>query len=471
MKKPPALKGRADPVFDLLVRPPHKQRLADYLALLKPFDDQGRYLPFEALRYRWPVGLDAKLCWALVKKARAVQQVNLLPLGDPVQWGKYVLTPLAQQTISLVDRQTTSAALDYMTSQIGERAHFSYLLNDLIEDEAIASSQLEGAATTTRVAKDMLKHQRQPRTPDERMVVGNYRMMNFAWEKRDEPLSVELIAAIHRVGVTGIDDEQYSPGVFRTNDEVVVQDGAGNTVHKPPPVEGLPARLERLSDWINRADGRIQQGIDLHPLIKAITLHFALGYEHPFRDGNGRVARALFYWFMFKNEFSAFRYIAISLLLRNAPVKYGRSYLHSEADELDLTYFIEFQCSVISRAVGGFIDVYRKSAAYAEDFERWLMSSEFFNRLTKKQQAVYQVAKSGTAKEFTTGNVMEHLRCSYKTAMSTLEGLVQLQIFERRKMGREWVFFLRSPMKTLGDLRRSDSIGQRRSPENQPFGN
>lgn len=203
MKKPPTLAGRTDPVFDLLARSPHKQRLADYLALLKPLDDQGRYLPFEALRFRWAVGLDANLCWALVKKARAAQYIHLLPLGEPVQWGKYVPTPLAQKTLSVVDRYATTAALDYMTSQIGERAHFCCLLNDLIEDEAIASSQLEGAATTTRVAKDMLKHQRQPRTPDERMVMGNYRMMNFAWEKRYEPLSIELIAEIHRVGVEG----------------------------------------------------------------------------------------------------------------------------------------------------------------------------------------------------------------------------------------------------------------------------
>lgn len=360
MKKPPLLKGRSDPVFDLLMRAPHKQRLADYLALLKPLDDQGRYLPFGDLRYRWAVGLDAHLCWALVKKARVAQYVQLLPLGEPAQRGKFVLTPAAQKTISLVDRQTTTASLEYMTSQIGERAHFSYLLNDLIEDEAISSSQLEGAATTTRVAKDMLKRQRQPRTPDERMVMGNYRMMNFAWEKRFEPLSVELIASIHRVGVEGIDDEKYAPGLFRTNDEVVVQDGAGNTVHTPPPAAGLVGRLALLSQWINQPQGSARQTKYLHPLIKAITLHFALGYEHPFRDGNGRVARALFYWFMFKNEFSAFRYIAISLLLRNAPVKYGRSYLHTEADELDLTYFIEFQCSIILRAVDGFTDVCRR---------------------------------------------------------------------------------------------------------------
>lgn len=366
MKKPPVSKGRSDHVFDLLARPPHKQRLADYLALLKPVDNQGRYLPFEALRYRWAPGLDVNLCWALVKKARVAQYVNLLPLGDPVHWGKYLLTPLAQMTLSEVDRQTTTAALDDMTRRIGERAHFSYLLNDLIEDEAIASSQLEGAATTTRVAKDMLKHQRQPRTPDERMVMGNYRMMNFAWERRYEPMSVDLIAAMHRVGVEGIADEQYSPGVFRTNDEVVVQDGSGNTVHRPPHAAGLILRLERLSNWINLPQGLPQGRRYVHPLIKAITLHFALGYEHPFRDGNGRVARALFYWLMFKNEFAAFRYIAISLLLRNAPVKYGRSYLHTEADELDLTYFIEFQCSVIQRAVSRLTDVYRNSVIYSD---------------------------------------------------------------------------------------------------------
>lgn len=443
MKKPPVLKGRADPVFELLMRAPHKQRLADYLALLKPLDDQGRYLPFEDLRYRWASGLDARLCWALVKKARVAQYIHLLPLGEPAQWGKFVPTPTAQKALSVVDRQTTTASLEYMTSQIGERAHFSYLLNDLIEDEAISSSQLEGAATTTRVAKDMLKQRRQPRTPDERMVMGNYRMMNFAWEKRYEPLSVELIASIHRVGVEGIDDEQYDPGLFRTNDEVVVQDGEGNTVHSPPPVAGLVRRLDLLSQWINQPQGSPRQKNYLHPLIKAITLHFALGYEHPFRDGNGRVARALFYWFMFKHEFSAFRYIAISLLLRNAPVKYGRSYLHSEADELDLTYFIEFQCSVILRAVEGFTDVYRKSVAYSEDFEHWLTCSGFFDRLTERQRAIYQVARSGVAKEFTAGNVKEHLGCAYNTAVSALSGLVELQVFEKKKMGREWVYFLR----------------------------
>ncbi|MET1067358.1 MAG: Fic family protein [Pseudomonas prosekii] len=365
MKKPPALKGRTDPVFDLLAQAPHKARLADYLALLKPLDDRGRYLPFAELRYRWAPGLDAHLCWALVKKARAAQFVRLLALGEPAQLANFVLTPTAQKAICAVDRHATTAALEYMAKQIGEHAHLSYLLADLIEDEAISSSQLEGAATTTPVAKDMLRRQRLPRTPDERMVIGNYKMMSFAWEKRNEPLSVELIAAMHRVGVEGIDDEQYSPGIFRFNDEVVVQDGEGNTVHTPPPAEGLSVRLQALAKWINQAQCNPDQADYLHPLIQAIALHFAVGYEHPFRDGNGRVARALFYWVMFKHDYSGFRYITISTLLRNAPVKYGRSYLNSEADGLDLTYFIDFQCSIIARAVSGFTGAFMEASLLA----------------------------------------------------------------------------------------------------------
>ena len=448
IKGPPTV----DPdVLEKLGISPYKEKLVQYLALLKPLDSQGRYLPFDELRYRWPPGLDTTLCWALVKKARMAQYSQLLPLGEPNQWAHFIVTPLAQKTLSVVDRQATTAALEYMTHHIGETAHFAYLLNDLIEDEAISSSQLEGAATTTQVAKDMLKRNRLPRSADERMVIGNYKMMTFAWENRHEPLSLELISQLHRVGVEGIDDAQYSPGFFRSNDDVVVQDGEGNTVHTPPPASGIGARLSGLAHWINQSQNDPLQADYVHPMIKAIALHFAMGYEHPFRDGNGRVARALFYWFMFKNDFSAFRYIAISILLRNAPVKYGRSYLATESDGLDLTYFIDHQCSVILRAVTEFSAVYRKSLVYAQGFDRWLEESGLFKQLTDKQRTVFQVAKSGMAKEFTAVNVKENLNCSYNTAASTLNGLVELKVFEKKKMGREWVFFLRDALHIQAD--------------------
>lgn len=421
-----------------------QETLTSYLELSTPLDDKGRYLHFDELRFRFPKGLDQDLAWSIVKFARQRQLNTLLPLGEPPTPGQLLLTPAMQMAMSESDRHTTSAALEWMSSKIGEHKHIQYLLNDLIEDEAISSSQLEGAATTTRVAKDLLKRQRGPRTPDEKMIVGNFRMMQFAWDNRHKALSPELIAELHQVGVEGIDDEKYFPGVFRTTDDVIVEDGDGNIVHTPPPAQGLEQRLARLAQWANTHHHDVEHSNYLHPLLKAIVLHFCIGFEHPFRDGNGRVARSLFYWYLFKHDFAAFRYIAISTLLKAAAIQYGKSYLYVETDEMDLTYFVDYQCRVIIRAISQFKKAYNKTLENMEAFNAFLFTSGLYGKLTDKQKAVFQVAKSGVAREFTAVNVKDNLGCSYNTAAATLNGLVELKLFKKEKIGREWVFSMLS---------------------------
>ncbi len=138
----------------------------------------------------------------------------------------------------------------------------------------------------------MLSRKRTPRTADERMILGNFRMMQFAWEKRNQPLDCDLIRELHHCGVQEIDDAKYKPGQFRTSDEVVVVDQDGQIVHQPPAHKELEQRLQQLCAWVNN-DGD-PSSLHLHPLLKACILHFAIAFEHPFHDGNGRVARALF---------------------------------------------------------------------------------------------------------------------------------------------------------------------------------
>jgi len=418
------------------------ERIAEYLVLNAPLDGKGRYQHFDKLRFRIPEGLNHELVWSLVKLARERQLGDVVVLGQPAHQCQLLLTPAIYAATSECDRHTTGAALEWMSNKIGEQKHVTYLLNDLIEDEAISSSQLEGASTTTQVAKDLLKRQRSPRTPDEKMILGNYRMMQFVWAHRTRPLSAELIAEIHQVGVENIDDEHYYPGVFRVSDEVVVQDGDGNVVHTPPPARGLESRLEALADWANSNHGEFRTNRYLHPLIKAIVLHFAIGYEHPFHDGNGRVARSLFYWFMFKHDFAAFRYIAISKLLKAAPVQYGKSYLYTETDDMDLTYFIDYQSRTIIRAIADFKEAYEKTLADMNSFNRFLFDSGLYAQLSDKQKTVLQLASGEKGMAFTAVNLKESLGCSYNTAASVLNGLVDLGVFQKRKDGREWVFSL-----------------------------
>lgn len=139
-----------------------------YLQFFTPVDSKGRYQPFDELRHRVPDGLDASKAWSFVKAARERQQTYLITLGEPPTYCNFVLTPSIQKAISETDRNTTSAYLEWIGSKIGEKSQLNYLLSDLIEDESISSSQLEGAATTTRVAKEMLKRDRKPRNASEK---------------------------------------------------------------------------------------------------------------------------------------------------------------------------------------------------------------------------------------------------------------------------------------------------------------
>jgi len=425
------------------------EKLNDYLEFFSPMDKKGRYLPYDELRHRIDTSLDHKLVWSLIKLSRNRQKAKIIDLGEPRVQCHYLLTPLVQKAISEVDRNTTSASLEWISSKIGEESQMGYLLNDLIEDESISSSQLEGAATTTRIAKEMLKRNRKPRSEDEKMIVGNYKLMIFAWENREKPLSLDLLREMHTIGVEGIDDDTYAPGNFRKTNDVHVVNSDGEVVHTPPQSETLKARLREIVEWANEDHDESDNISYIHPLIKAITLHFCVGYEHPFQDGNGRVARALFYWYMFKKDFASFRYIAISVLLKKAPSKYGKSYLYTESDKMDLTYFIEHQSSVIIRAIKKFKDAYKSAAIEIEKFNKWLFESGLYKKLTDKQRTVFQVSKNGTAIVFTIRNVEKNFGCSYNTAASVLNGLVELDLFSKFKKGREWLYVMNEKDKII----------------------
>ena len=251
------------------------------------------------------------------------------------------------------------------------------------------------------------------------------------------------------IGMEGIDDNKYYPGAFRNTDDIEVVDGEGNTVHTPPSYNGIENRLKELSNWVNDNHHDTENDNYIHPLVKAIILHFCIGYEHPFRDGNGRVARSLFYWYLFKNDYAAFRYIAISVLLKIAPVKYGKSYLYTETDDMDLTYFVDYQCGVILRSIATFKEVYEKSFNDVEEFNTWLWNSGLYRKLNEKQRVIFQISKSDQSNIFTATSVMNGLGCSYNTASSVLNGLAKLGLFNKDKEGREWRYSMHSIEKIM----------------------
>lgn len=229
-----------------------------------------------------------------------------------------------------------------------------YLVRSLIE-EAMTSSQLEGASTSRVRAKQLLRQGRSPRDRSEQMILNNYSAMQRVIALKDERLTPGLVREIHRIVTDGTLDDPADAGRLQRPGEPRARIYATQTeeqvLHVPPPAEALPERLEALCHFANdsdRPDGTVPY---MPPLLRALTLHFMMGYDHYFADGNGRTSRAVFYWSMLRQGFFLTEFLSISRLLRKAPARYARSFLLTEQDEGDLTYFYLAQAQVVVRAI------------------------------------------------------------------------------------------------------------------------
>jgi len=309
-----------------------------------------------------------------------------------------------------------------------------YVVSSLIE-EAITSSQLEGAATTRRVAKDMIRSGRAPRTVDERMILNNYRAMTRIGELRKERLSPELIYEIHRLVTEETLDDPTASGRCQTPNEerVSVWDG-DQLLYAPPPAADLPARIEMLCKFANdELDSDY-----IPPVVRAISLHFMLGYDHPFQDGNGRTARALFYWAMLNRGYWLAEFLSISRILKAAPAQYARSFLHTEQDGNDLTYFVLYQLSVIRRSIQELHDYLDRKIRDVQEVRRILaaMPGEFNHR----QVVLLQHAMSNADAEYTVQSHMNSHKVVHETARRDLLELEQRDLLIKHRVGKAFVW-------------------------------
>lgn len=379
-------------------------------------DGKGRYLPFEEFQYRIKKGEDVTVAWTLTRLARnaALQRIDYH--NEAGEAAGFNITPAIYAVCELADKHATTLAL---SEQIERLRGAGAELSQLRFEEPITSSQLEGANTTTLVARHMLESGRAPRTEDEQMIAGNARLMAEIPELTEEQLTLDLIRKLHAIGMGGINDQKYRPGEFRETDDVVIADYDGNIVHQPPRAMELAPRLQNICDWLNSKEEYI------HPLIRACILHFMIAHEHPFRDGNGRTSRALFYWFMLKSGYAAFKYVSISQLLHAAPVKYAHSYQYTETDGMDLTYFLEYQATIIGRALRVYLEHIETITNRSAMIDRRLVESGALRRLTARQVTLLNIMLSTPSKTYTAADVSELLGVSDNTARNDLRAVVR----------------------------------------------
>ena len=98
-------------------------------------------------------------------------------------------------------------------------------------EEAIASSQLEGAATTRKVAKEILRKNRKPRNKSEQMIVNGFHTIQRAVKLRGEKLTPKLILEFQKEITKDTLKDPDDVGKWRDNNEIVVADPIEEALH------------------------------------------------------------------------------------------------------------------------------------------------------------------------------------------------------------------------------------------------
>ncbi len=391
-----------------------------------------RYLYWDELKYRIPDPDRRQLVWSLMKILRILcyEHVPYPPLELT-----YSFTPEIAKNLHTFDRHLSDTIRIHNKTI---RLEQSYIINSLME-EAIASSILEGAATTRKKAKEMLMAGRKPKNNGEQMVINNYEAMRFILEKKDESISPQLICDIHRI-VTRATIEEEDVGRFRTNNDIVVADPATGTIlHTPPDYQELQKLISEFCRFANEDGSNTGSPTEvfIHPIIKGIILHYLIGYIHPFADGNGRTARSIFYWYVLSRGYWLFEYMAISRIILRSKTKYALAYLHTEYDAMDLTYFINYNISCINEAL---IDLLRYLEAKQSEQNATKAIIRKIKGINQRQADILRLMMEHSDEYFTIRQIMQMHAVVYQTARNDLLHLAEMRHIRQEKRGREFVF-------------------------------
>jgi Fic family protein len=402
------------------------------------------YIHWDDLRRRTPPSGISVEEWWLATKLRRRPGLRKIPLQDKEGNNfEFSVPDSVVEQLHHIDRGAGGliGTLEPVTSpQTRDR----YLIRSLIE-ESITSSQLEGAITTREVAKQMLSSGRKPRDKSERMILNNYLTMQRIRELRETPMSPQLVVEIQgMLGKDALDKPDAAGRLRRPDEQIEISDYEGNVFHVPPPAEQLPERLKAMCDFANGES----PDFFIHPVVRAIILHFWLAYDHPFVDGNGRTARALFYWAMHRNGFWLCEFISISQIILKAPVQYGMAFLHTETDENDLTYFIIHQTEVMREAVKELHAYINRKSREVEESRGFIATLEW---LTHRQQMLLTHALKHPGSRYTVAEHRSSHGVAYATARADLLNLAEHELLEKHTEGREFIF--RAPVDLLKRLK------------------
>lgn len=408
-----------------------KDQVIKFLTDAKIFSEisefNKKYLYWSELKYKITDKESREIIWTAMKLMRDGKEENYSFGGIKI---KYSLLSDISRQLHYFDKQLAGNIVS-QTSAMGLEE--KYIISSLME-EAIASSMIEGAATTRKVAKEMLKDKRKPSNTSEKMILNNYLAMEMIGKRKNEKITPQFLLDIQKIVTNGTLEDKKDEGAFRDNNGIVVGDGieSDKVAHIPPNHEDIEILINELCNFANNESENF-----IHPIIKGIIIHFLIGYIHPFNDGNGRTARSIFYWYMLSRDYWLFEYLAVSRRIVRSRKEYDLAYLYTEYDELDLTYFIKYNIECIDDSLSDLFK-YVKEKQKEQREVRNIVNEKL--GLNIRQIDIVRRFRQEPDKLFTIKGIKSSYGITYGTARSDLLFLEDKGVIKKKQAGKEFVF-------------------------------
>lgn len=383
---------------------------------------QKEYYYWDKVKYLKDKVLKPERIWGFLKTIRLALNKNIRVKSNNSNYYSfnYNINEFLQQKLHYLDFNFGAGLQkEQLLTDLDKQ---DYLKNALME-ESIFSSMIEGATTTRVKAKDMLRKNKKPKDKSEQMILNNYKTIQYISEHQHEDISIEKLYDIHRL-VTENTLEEENVGAFRDNNEInVVNELTGEIVHTPPSFEELNDLMKSFCEFFNNNP----KEDFIHPIVKGSILHFLIGYVHPFVDGNGRTARAIFYWYLLKNGYWLTEYLSISRVIMKTKAQYEKAYLYTEMDDMDVTYFIHYQVKVLVRAFEELKTYVAKKKKEQSKLSKYLKHEN----INERQAIILQKIEDDANRFFTVKELENIFSITNQTARTDIEELVKKGLLKK----------------------------------------
>lgn len=404
------------------------------------FSSKNKYIYWDDFKHSFK-HKEKEIAWLFIKSIRKIKSKKT-PIKS-VDGNFFTYNELPDMNRFLHETDLNLGGNFSIGSNLEEKERKSIFLDSLSE-EAISSAQLEGAHTTRAMAQKIIKEKKTPKNDSEKMILNNYKAMmkleSDFLNQKEKKLNIETLFDFHKILTHDvIQDNNFSAsGRLRLENENIDVADDKYIYHSTPPLSFVKKELEKLIEFIN--DDLKHDFI--HPVLKATMIHFWIGYLHPFYDGNGRMARLLFYLYLLKHNYTFFGYFPISIEIKKSVKKYAMSYVYSEQDDSDLTYFLDFNIEIIKRSEQNFKEYIKKLKKKKDDNIERDKRLEIVFGLNNRQIDILEYLNKSKGNTITMKVYVDNKKISRATGNKDLKQISNLNLVDKKRAGKEIKYYI-----------------------------